>query len=579
MCERDKRIHDYDFNFIPNTEWRERFIECFVSKMSDTKVHRSRNLFIIHIKKFIKSLISSRFNLPLSKLDRPTLDEFFVYIHNSKLSISQKSKYCSTVLRSLRRINTLHDDSYFSIDIPQNPFIGTANAIERSTSYSAEQFDQIISALGRAMEDNPIIAFHENWFDSKKYIVGDFKDDEFRECYYINYYRTGRLIEGINARESDENVRCNFFKWNSQTYGSSKNFYNHINKNLKHYKQKYAGKMLAFFRLGAPEVFQIFLFAAIATGFNKQTLLDMVLGEWVTRHPFVPGISIIQAPKFRSKKMNQSSFAENNNSVIQILEKYERICKLIINKHHGFSKLWQIGYYNPAELLATTVDKQNRDFVRLHNLKHAIGTSTIHFRKIRATAAEQMLVKFKGDFTKLKQFLNHAKAATTYDYVEQCLDNRHIQEELSENITLMTCSFIGLNGNSDKEQLKSHLNVDDQTADALIAGYFDTPFARCKNPYHENNDTKKRQICSNFDLLRCFTCNNIVIFPEDLYKLFSYSNLKKEQLLSGTISDETYSFYTPLIDFIEHSIASRFEDSDVQAMRTKAATDPYYVHP
>lgn len=578
-CERDKRVHDYDFNFIRNDEWRERLIECFVSKKTELKVHASRRLFVTHIKKFFESLTGSRFSSPLSGLNHSVLDGFFIYLHSGSLSMSQKSKYCSTALRALRRINALHDDSYFSIDIPQNPFVGTTETVERSTSYSAEEFDQIIAALGNSLEDNSIIAFDDKWFDKSQYIVGDFSKLEFRECFYVNYYRTGKTVEGLDLSEAEDKVRCNFFKWNSQCHGSSKAFYDHMEKDIESYKHLYSRKKLAFVRIGAPEVFQLFMFTAIASGFNKQVLLDMERGKWLAPHPFMSGVSIIQAPKFRSKRIIKSSFAEDNDAVIRVLKKYERICDLLIDKKHDFRKLWRIGYYSPAELLPTTVDKQNRDFVRSYGLEKVIGTSSIHFRKIRATAAEQMLVRFKGDFTKLKQFLNHAKAETTYDYVEQCLDNKHIQEELSEKVDMMTCAFMGLNGDSNKEQLKSHLDIDDDTAGSLMDGSFDTPYARCKNPYSgDSGDFKKGKICDNFDLLRCFICNNIVIFPDDLYKLFSYVNLKKKQLQSGLISDEIYSLYAPLIEFIECTLPSRFEDLDVQAMKEKAKTDPYYVY-
>ena len=75
-------------------------------------------------------------------------------------------------------------------------------------------------------------------------------------------------------------------------------------------------------------------------------------------------------------------------------------------------------------------------------------------------------------------------------------------------------------------------------------------------------------------LLSCFRCPNMMVFEDDLWRLFSfYFRLLSER--SKLKTDHWMQTYAPIIRRIDQDIAPLFPQDIVNAARTKAKTNPH----
>ena len=568
----------YNFRYVQEQEWRKQFVDAFISLCGIRSNITMDTLYSV-IKKFYDYLVSIEYSFPeqLFEIKPDVLDLYAIYLYQLNLADSTKSAYFSKLLSIFRRISSLNDDKYFNFELPNNFLVGS-KSIEHAKAYDEAQINSILKALESSIETNVLFNFRQEWFDETKYLVGDFKDKKFRDCYYTQYFLKNKALVAPGLSKDQIHQR---FKTRIHWDMGINKYYETMNNNLTEYANRYDGLKLVYFPLDIGNLFDLYLLAAISTGFNVQVLLEMTRDTWCVEHPFCKQTNIIQSPKHRSNKMYKSSFAKHNESLIHYLQQYIRISDLMLCNENRLNSFWlykKRTSNSPHNFNKYDLNYINTRFVSHNSLQETIGSPRILFRRLRATVAEEMLIRFKGDFIKLQQFLNHYSSKTTYQYVENSLDNLNIQEELLECVDRMVCSFISGESSTDQSELVKHLGIDDATSIKILSGKFDTPFARCKDPYAGAcRDQTKGELCKNYDLLRCLLCDRAVVFPEDLYKLFSYIEYKKYQLKRGVISSEIYAFYEPMIDFIERELASRFKTSDVNSMWTKAKEDPYYV--
>lgn len=584
VCQKTKKKHSYDFCFIKDEAWRSQFVECFKSMSTDLKVHDSRIGNFSYIKRFFEFYHSKYAEYcDLRQLSSTVLELYAIHLHNNYKSVQSSSTMFATLLKWLKRIEALNDDSFFEISIPNNCFFNARSSIENTEPYSEEQLNAILNGLKEDMNRNPINLFKTEWFDKEKYYIGSSKQIEFIKCLYINCILNGEEYLDVYGNSNKLKKNDKFYgRRIDLEYCSRIKFYEYMNDNLDFYMSKYSGKKPVRVEIVTDDVFTLFLLTAIATGFNRQTLLDMNRDSWCTAHPFVENAVIIQSPKFRARKMQSSSYSLDVSGLISLLAKYAKLTEVLFREHPEKYDFWQAHPRNSK--YASTIDggtlyHGSKRYILRHNLFGVLGGTSISWRKIRASSAEQMLIRFEGDLIKLQQFLNHENIKTTYDYTVNSLNNAHIKKQLLKNLDNVVCSFITGEADKDKEHLASKLNTTQSETDAVYAGEFDTLYARCRNPYIESghDNAPSMKLCENFDLLRCLTCVRAVVFPEDLYKLFSFVGLKEKQFSEGVINAEVYSSYKPLIAFIENKLAQNFDQAVVEEMRARAQQDNYYV--
>ena len=101
----------------------------------------------------------------------------------------------------------------------------------------------------------------------------------------------------------------------------------------------------------------------------------------------------------------------------------------------------------------------------------------------------------------------------------------------------------------------------------LLSGGYNTGIARCRNPFRENES-----VCRKF--FACFTCPSMIVFEDDLWRLFSfyYRLLSKQAKITLPQWLKTYG---PIIHRIDTDIASQFPVDKVEAARLRARQDPH----
>lgn len=106
-----------------------------------------------------------------------------------------------------------------------------------------------------------------------------------------------------------------------------------------------------------------------------------------------------------------------------------------------------------------------------------------------------------------------------------------------------------------------------QDAKALLAGGYNTAYARCKNPFREDGGT-----CDKF--LKCFDCPAMVIFEDDLHRLFSfyYRLLAERAKIAPHHWMKTYGWVVKVID---EQIAPQFAPEVVEVAKREGRENPH----
>jgi hypothetical protein len=101
----------------------------------------------------------------------------------------------------------------------------------------------------------------------------------------------------------------------------------------------------------------------------------------------------------------------------------------------------------------------------------------------------------------------------------------------------------------------------------LLAGGYNTGVARCRNPFREDES-----VCAKF--FTCFRCQNMVVFEDDLWRLFSfYYRLLAER--SKIAPQHWMKTFAPIIKRIDSDIAPQFPLATVEAARARAMNSPH----
>lgn len=203
-------------------------------------------------------------------------------------------------------------------------------------------------------------------------------------------------------------------------------------------------------------------------------------------------------------------------------------------------------------------------FVSRHNLKNDDGQPlALNISRLRPTMATE-LYRRTHDLRAVQQALGHAHFETTARHYlnkpsESDRNHRIFLEEFAGRFTRME-----IRG---KVLLAADGKIPIQEVENLLTGGYNTGIARCRNPFREDET-----VCKKF--LACFTCPNMCVFEDDLWRLFSfyYRLLAERTKLHPTHWMKTYG---PIIRRIDSSIASQFPADQVALARAKAQKTPH----
>jgi len=198
----------------------------------------------------------------------------------------------------------------------------------------------------------------------------------------------------------------------------------------------------------------------------------------------------------------------------------------------------------------------------------------LNISRLRPTMASNLYRKTK-DIRKVQKALGHSYVETTEMYVA-----RDLESERDHNLVLESM-----------EQRFSAIKVDGKimiAADGqfpanlqhLLDGGYNTGIARCRNPMRGKNPTRADNtvaeeiegVCKKF--LACFKCPNMMVFEDDLWRLFSfYYRLISER--NKIHPDHWSKTYGPIIRRVDRHIAPLFHADKVAEARVKAQKTPH----
>lgn len=203
-------------------------------------------------------------------------------------------------------------------------------------------------------------------------------------------------------------------------------------------------------------------------------------------------------------------------------------------------------------------------FVRRHQLKDDAGNVlALCISRLRPTFGNAIYARSGGDLRAVQRALNHADLRTT---VNHYLD---VPPQAERDHALVIEGMVGwatkeIDG---KVMIAADGSVPLANVKDLLSGGYNTGVARCRNPFRDDES-----VCSKF--FTCFRCQNMVVFEDDLWRLYSfYYRLLQERV---KIAPHHWTLtYGPIIRRIDAEIAPQFPSSTVELAREKAQRNPH----
>lgn len=205
-----------------------------------------------------------------------------------------------------------------------------------------------------------------------------------------------------------------------------------------------------------------------------------------------------------------------------------------------------------------------RDFARHHQLKDDSGQPlAISFGRFRPTFATE-LYRRSRDIRAVSRALGHVNPETT----ARSYANLPVEAERNHALVVesMVMSFTQTSVNG-KIMLAADGTIPLANGDSLLPGGYNTGIARCANPFREED-----AVCKKF--FTCFRCPNMMVFEDDLWRLFSFYN----RLLSERAKMRSVHWmktYAPILKRIDDQIAPMFPAETVELARTRARVEPH----
>ncbi len=207
-------------------------------------------------------------------------------------------------------------------------------------------------------------------------------------------------------------------------------------------------------------------------------------------------------------------------------------------------------------------------FVSRHRLLNDRGQPLpLYLGRLRPTFGSMLYARTR-DVRKVQQALGHSDPKiTARHYIT-------LPEEAERNHVFVGQAMVGWATSSDNkkaERLAADGKIPLVDARELLKGGYNTLIARCRNPFRENGAT-----CNKY--LPCFTCPQMVVFEDDLWRLFSfYYKLLYERVKMNP--NDWMKTYGPVIKVIDVEIAPNFPPSAVMEAKHLAQENPHPAWP
>lgn len=224
-----------------------------------------------------------------------------------------------------------------------------------------------------------------------------------------------------------------------------------------------------------------------------------------------------------------------------------------------------------GQVLRLTLQKFNqvaRTFVSRHRLIDDRGARlALNMARLRPTFGSKLYERTR-DVRKVQKALGHSDPKTTARHYIS------LPDDAERNHVFVGQAMVGW-ATSVEDQHAIRLAADGQMplADArkLLNGGYNTLIARCKNPFRENG-----AVCSKY--LPCFNCAQMVVFEDDLWRLYSfYYKLIFERVKMN--QNDWLKTYGSVIKIIDVEIAPAFDSHVVAAAKRQAQDAPHPAWP
>lgn len=184
--------------------------------------------------------------------------------------------------------------------------------------------------------------------------------------------------------------------------------------------------------------------------------------------------------------------------------------------------------------------------------------------RLRPTFAMN-LYRRTGDIRKVQKALGHVSPALT---VQRYLPP--VMPEAERNHAFVGQAMVGWATSKDPStviKLAADGKIPLQDAAEILAGGYNTAVARCQNPFREDDG-----VCGKY--LSCFKCPSMIVFEDDLYRLFSfYYRLLAER--PKIPPHRWMKIYGWVIKTIDEQIAVQFVTSIVADAKKRAIDTPH----
>lgn len=187
----------------------------------------------------------------------------------------------------------------------------------------------------------------------------------------------------------------------------------------------------------------------------------------------------------------------------------------------------------------------------------------LNVARLRPTFANELYRRTR-DLRSVQQALGHSTLDTTIrHYVDLPLE---AERDHALVLDSMVSQMVRMKING-KEFLAADGKVPLENVGELLSGGYNTGLARCRNPFRDNGD-----VCKKF--FACFKCPSMVVFEDDLWRLFSfyYRLLAERTKINPSHWLKTYG---PILRRIDKDIASQFPADLVVAARLEAQRNPH----
>lgn len=321
------------------------------------------------------------------------------------------------------------------------------------------------------------------------------------------------------------------------------------------------------------------LIIAAKTGRNTSTILNMKT-DCITVHPLAPDSHILLT-SYKNRGMNTNVQAMKNSTKFDdVFSAHKDIGTLVnevlvhtasIREKTGNEQLFIVrdNLKQPTNFTDMFFWKAVQAIGKRSNINEDNGTPlSFQIKRLRKTFSTRVWQLTGGDPIKTSKLLGNTIPVMNHSYLD-------ITPEMEKNHKyfgyVLTESLLGNSKEAITAKVSHLLNIDNDKANSILIGDFNTGVGRCSDPYDGQYSKGNGKACTRF--IACFKCPNQVIIESDLHRLFSfYWLIKKER---GFIGRKKWKkLYSWVIKVIEKEIEPAFDNAIIDSAKLSAFKEP-----